>query len=126
MGMTTLPDGRSCVSSKQLVANMLKAALLAHEQAGGIRLEIEDEGNQHPGAAASLVVVPTGKLVEWPPATLEARLLLIGRRSVADVVFDWLGEDSRDPWDRAAEQGMIMLVLRGVAAVDSGWRGETI
>src|SRR5215831_2221497 len=75
-GRTTLLDGRSCVSSKQLVANMLKAALLAHEQAGGIRFEIEDAGNQHPDAAASLMVVPTGKLADWPRATLEARLLL--------------------------------------------------
>ena len=121
-GRTTLLDGSSCVSSKQLVANMLKAALLAHEQAGGIRFEIEDAGSQHLDAAASLMVVPTGKLADWPRATLEARLLLNERRSVADVVFDWLGEDSRDPWDRAAEQGMIMLVLRGIAAVNSGWR----
>src|SRR5215470_16258339 len=102
-GRTTLLDGRSCVSSKQLVANMIKAALLAHEQAGGIRLEIEGVGNQHPDAATSLVIVSTGKLADWPRATLEARLLLNERRSVADVVFDWLGEDSRYPWDRAAE-----------------------
>ena len=59
--------------------------------------------------------------MEWPPATLEARLVLDRRASVADIVFDWLGEDSRDPWDRAAEQGMIMLVLRGVAVVGPRW-----
>jgi len=124
-GRTTLLDGRSCVSSRQLVANMLQAALLAHEQAGGIRFEIEDAGKQRPDAAVSLIVAPTGKLTDWPRATLEARLLLNERRSVADVVFDWLGQGSRDPWDRAAEQGMIMLVLRGIAAVNSGWRGRS-
>jgi len=47
-GRTTLLDGRSCVSSRQLVANMLQAALLAHEQAGGIRFEIEDAGSSVP------------------------------------------------------------------------------
>jgi hypothetical protein len=123
-GRTTLLDGRSCVSSKQLVANMLKAALLAHEQAGDIRFEIGDAGNQHPDAAASLMVVPTGKSADWPRATLEARLVLNERRSVADVVSDWLAEDSRNPWDRAAEQGKIMLVLRGIATVSSSWRGR--
>src|SRR5450631_2253506 len=67
-GKTTLLDGSSCVSSKQLVMNMLKAALLAHEQAGSIRFEIEDTGNQQPDAAASLRVIPTGKLADWPHA----------------------------------------------------------
>jgi hypothetical protein len=104
---------------------MLQAALLAHEQAGGIRFEMENAGKQHPDAAAPRMVVPTGKWTDWPRATLEARLLLNERHSVADVVFDWLGEDSRNPWDRAAEQGMIMLVLRGIAAVNSRWRGRS-
>jgi hypothetical protein len=125
MGITSLLDGRSGVSSRQLVTNMIRAALLAHEQEGSIRFEIEDAKSQGLHASDSLVVVPTGKSVEWPPATMEARLLLDQRASVADIVFDWLGEDSRDPWDRAAEQGMIMLVLRGVAVVGRGWRGRT-
>jgi len=124
-GRTTLLDGSFCVSSKQLVTNMLKAALLAHEQAGSIQFEIEDAGNQQRDAGALLMVIPTGKLADWPHATLEARLLLSERRSVADVVVDWLGEDSRDPWDRAAERGLIMLVLRGVATVNSGWTGRS-
>src|SRR5262245_7306279 len=125
MGNTPLLDGRSGVSSRQLVTNMIRAALLAHEQEGSIRFEIEDAKSQGLHASDSLVVVPTGNSVEWPPATMEARLLLDQRASVADIVFDWLGEDSSDPWDRAAEQGMIMLVLRGVAVVGRGWRGRT-
>ena len=124
MGITSLLDGRSGVSSRQLVTNMIRAALLAHEQEGSIRFEIEDAKSRGLHASDSLVVVPTGKSVEWPPATLEARLVLDRRASVADIVFDWLGEDSRDPWDRAAEQGMIMLVLRGVAVVGPRWRGR--
>ena len=43
---------------------MLQAALLAQEQAGGIRFEIEDAGKQRPDAAVSLMVAPTGKLTD--------------------------------------------------------------
>ena len=122
---TALLDGGSGVSGKQLVTNMLKAALLAHEQADTIRFEIEEGGKQNLHASRSLVVIPTGKTVDWPHATMESRLLLERTATVADIVFDWLGEDSSDPWDRAAEQGKIMLVLRGVAEVRSSWRGRT-
>jgi hypothetical protein len=120
-GRTILLDGKSCVSNRQLATNMLKAALLAHEQDGSIQFEIEGAGS----TVVSLMVVPTGKSPDWPRAVLESRLLLDEKRGVADTVFDWLGEDSDDPWGRAAEQGMIMLVLRGVAAVSSSWRGRT-
>jgi hypothetical protein len=115
-GRTILLDGRTCVSSRQLVMKMLKAALLADEHEGGVRFEIDGSD-----AAASLIVVPV-ESADWAPATLESRLLLDERRSVTDIVFDWLGEDSIDPWGRAAQQGMIMLALRGVATVSSGWR----
>ena len=119
-GRTTLLDGKSCVSSRQLATNMIKAALLAHEERGGIRFEMEGEGTD-----ACLMIVPTGRETDWPRATLESRLPLDERLSVADIVFDWLGEDSDDPWGRAAQQGKIMLVLRGVAEVSSSWRGRT-
>jgi hypothetical protein len=124
-GLTFLLDGRSRVSSQRLMTNMLKAALLAHEQAGSIRFEIGDGATPHLRTSRSLVVVPTGKKLDWPPATLESRLLLDRRATVADIVFDWLGEDSSNPWNRAAEQGKIMLVLRGVARVSSNWRGRS-
>jgi len=125
MAITLLLDGRTGVSSKQLVANTLKAALLAHEQANTIQFEINEETKPHLRGSRSLVVVPTGKTGDWPHATLESRLLLDRRATVADIVFDWLGEDSGNPWDRAAEQCKIMLVLRGVARVQSRWRGRT-
>jgi hypothetical protein len=117
VGITLLLDGKTGVSSQQLVSNMVKAALLAHEQAGSIRLEIEQEKVRGMMSSDSLVVVPTRKEVEWPANTLEARLLLNRRASVSEIVFDWLGEESTDPWDRGAEQGKIMLVLRGIADV---------
>lgn len=105
MGITLLLDGKTGVSSQRLVSNMLKAALLAHEQAGTISLEIEEETLLGVVSSNSLVVMPTGKKMEWPPATLEARLLLNQRATVSEIVFDWLGEDSTDPWDRAAVAG---------------------
>src|SRR5438874_1851638 len=60
-GRTTLLDGSACVRSKQLVTTMLAAALLAQQQAGSIRLEIQDAADQAGDAAASLMVVPTGR-----------------------------------------------------------------
>jgi hypothetical protein len=111
----TLLDGKTAVASDQLVSNMLKAALLAQEQSGVIRLEFD--GTPGGGKSNSLMIVPTGAKKEWPPATMEARLLVSRPASVADIVFDWLAEESNDPWHRAAEQGKIMLVLRGIAEV---------
>lgn len=114
MPATLLLDGKTGVSAKELVSNMLKAALLAHEKAGTIRLETEEHTSKDSRTVA-LIAVPTGKTIEWPPATLESRLLLDKRACVSDLVFDWLYEDSKDPWMRAAEQCKIMLVIRGVA-----------
>ena len=112
---TLLLDGKTKVASDQLVSSMIKAALLAHEQSGSIRLEFDVNASGR--KSKSLMVVPTGPVKEWPPATLEARLSVNRRAQVSDVIFDWLGEESNDPWDRAAEQGKIMLVLRGIADV---------
>src|SRR5262245_57398854 len=92
---------------------MLKAVLLAQEQFGVIRLEFDELADRQD----SLIVIPTGTRKEWPPATLEARLLVNKRSTASEVVREWLGEDSPDPWRRAAEQGKIMLVLRGIAAL---------
>jgi hypothetical protein len=118
VGATLLLDGKSAVSSQQLVCNMLKAALLAHERAGTIRLETTEKTVLGVMRSNSLVLVPTGREVDWPSTTLEARLMVSQRANVSDVVFDWLGEESADPWGRAAEQGKTMLVLRGLAAVN--------
>jgi len=124
VGAATLLDGASRVSRRQLVTNMIKAALLAHEQEHGIHFKIEDAGKLGAGGleksvvhSSRLAVTPTGTPADWPRATLESRLALNERARVADIVFNWLGEDSSDPWRRAVEQGMIMLVLRGVASV---------
>jgi hypothetical protein len=117
--LTPLLDGQTEVSSQQLVSDMLKVALLAHEQAGTVRFETEEKMVLGVKRSSSLVIVPTEKEIEWPSTTLEARLLLNRRANVSDVVFDWLAEESTDPWGRAAEQGIIMLVLRGFAVVST-------
>jgi hypothetical protein len=107
---------------RQPVTNAIKAALLAREQDGSIRMEIE---NQSADRAGSLMIVPTERWADWPRATMESRLVLDRKGAVADIVFEWLGDDSSSPWAQAAEKGMIMLVLRGFAVVQEGWRGRT-
>jgi hypothetical protein len=110
---------------KQPVTNMIKAALLAREQDGSIRLEIQSAEWRPIDEAGLLMVVPTGNSADWPPATMESRLLLDRKGAVADIAFDWLGDDSPAPWAYAAEKGMIMLALRGLAVVQLGWWGRT-
>ena len=117
---TTLLDGKSCVSSRQLATNMLKAALLAHEQQGGVRLEMEGEGT-----AASLMIVPTGRkptgrAPRWNCASRSTR----GSASQTSSSTG-LAKTVTIRGVEAAQQGMIMLVLRGVAEVSSSWRGRT-
>ncbi len=122
---TILFGFRLGVSDKQPVTNMIKAALLAREQDGSIRLEIESAESRPVDEAGLLMVVPTGNSADWPRATMESRLLLDRKGAVADIVFDWLGDDSPAPWSYAAEKGMIMLALRGFAVVQLGWGGRT-
>jgi hypothetical protein len=107
---------------RQPVTNAIKAALLAREQDGSIRMEIEDQSLDRAG---SLMIVPTERSADWPSATMESRLVPDRKSAVTDIVFDWLGDDSLWPWALVAEKGMIMLALRGLALVQVGWRGRT-
>lgn len=115
-GNTMLLDAKTRVYSRDLVVAELKAALLAHEQMGTIRLEVSKAN----GADPSLYVQPTGRQVSWPLPSLESRLQFIGYQEVSEVVRRWLCEDVTKPWKRAAEKTFIPLVLRGIADVKQG------
>ena len=88
MAITILLDRKTPANSRILIGKMLKAAFLAREETGDIQLEMEGE---------MLVAIPTGSESDWPRASLEARLACTDKRSVEDIVFDWISEQSRDP-----------------------------
>lgn len=105
-----LVDGTTWVSTHQFVRTILKAALVANERAGVIVLTVDRGGDQPRVMATPAGGDPPG----WHHATLEQRLELRGTRAVADIVYEWLGRDSPDPWRRALEQSVTMLRVRGV------------
>lgn len=96
-----------------LVRAMLRSALLAHQDAGSIRLQLVKDGL----FGTRLETVPLGPPPEWPRQSLEARLDLSKQRAVADVVHEWLAEDCSVPSSRGDEQLLVAGVLRGIVEV---------
>ena len=108
-GSIRLLDGATEVSARDLVHAQLKAALLACEHAGAIRLVVSE--------SSVLRVEPTGVRASWPAPSTEARLDLEFARDVSEIVGRWAAEPSSHPWVRAAEKTYAAMVLRGAAAV---------
>ena len=115
-GRTRLLDGTTRVSSKALLLAMVRAALLAHEQAGTLRLEIAEQKTAGWRPSARLFVVTTGKEADWPAPSLESRLFFKEHAEVSAVLANWLWVGRR-PWDWAVEQVKIPMALRGVVTV---------
>ena len=117
---TTLLDGVTQVSARELLLAELKAAILAHEQAGTIRLEISGTGEKR-----QLHIVPTGTGAMWPSPSTESRLEFPAREEATVAVRRWLAEPSHAGWQRASEKMHIHLVLRGLAVISQRGRQRT-
>jgi hypothetical protein len=96
------------LSDRELLIAVLKAALLASEHSGEIRLSV---------ARHALMIVLAGEAATWPNASLESRLRVNESREVGEVVAEWLRQDSQDPWALGVEKIQIGLAIRGAAAV---------
>ena len=117
MKITKLLDGKTDVSSEELVLKMLKSAFLTLEAKGNIEFENIDNGEDK--KEKSLIVKPLDVDVAFPSKTLEYRLYPKRTNTVKAIVTQWIIDDSIDPWSRAVEQGKIMLVLRGLASISN-------
>ena len=95
---------------------MIRAALLANEQDGVIKLLIQNSDHR-------LVIVPTGNKPDWPAYTLEDRIVPDKKAFVSDVVKNWILEKSVSPSNRAITLGKIMLTLRGYCKVTTSFWG---
>ena len=110
----TIANNAVEVNSAQLVKNMLSAALLSLEKEGNIVFELH---NREKLLQKSLVVIPTGKPLYFPPKSLESRLFCTFATTVEEIVYDWLAVDSRKPWERAVEQVTLPLAIKGLVSV---------
>ncbi|HLZ31677.1 MAG TPA: hypothetical protein VKV73_30515 [Chloroflexota bacterium] len=109
-GNLTLLDGITRVSSRELLQSICLAALLAHERAGTIELQLVARGRQR-----GVLAAPTGKVVNWPSPSAESRLVFHAGTPVRDAIHRWLVHDCSNPWTRGMEQVCVMLVRRGLA-----------
>ena len=110
-GNIRLLNGDAEVSARELLLAELKAAILAHEQAGTIRLEISDTPKRR------LYLVPMQARFAWPNPSMEARLEFPVREEASAVVRRWLAQPSHVGWARGAEKVHVALVLRRAAVV---------
>ncbi|MEP7352897.1 MAG: DUF3592 domain-containing protein [Acidobacteriota bacterium] len=103
--------GDAKVSAQDLLRAELKAAILAHEKAGTIRLELTDS------LKPTLYAVLQESSFLWPTPSTEARLEFPGREALSQAIVRWLAQPSYYAWARGAEKAYIPLVLRQAARV---------
>lgn len=102
------------VSAEQLSINMLSAAFLALEEAGNIIFETvkgENDGD------TQLKVLSTGKPVGFPEKSMEYRIHIFAPATVSSIIYEWLGDESLDPWEFSVTMGNILLSIRQLAVV---------
>ena len=101
-------DNEECVDIEELVTALIGAAILTREADGAIRLEVVDDEEQ------KLLVHRENTDIEYPAATLEARLTARDATPFDDLVHDWLSSNHATPWRRALTQIDVMAAIRGL------------
>lgn len=104
-----LLDKKTWVNNVPLAFAFIRAAVLANIEAGFIQAKTAPNGE--------LVLVATGKLPDWPSATLEGRLDFDEEQPLSNILKEWLGTLSKAPEDRVVTLAKIMLVIRGIATM---------
>ncbi|MBP7694310.1 MAG: hypothetical protein KA764_20475 [Anaerolineales bacterium] len=116
-------DAGQVVTASVLIRAMLAAAFLAAEQAGALRLEAR--GRQTPFGPSKIqtLYVEAGASPEpgWPAGCVEAalpalaaRLRASGAHEAGHLISAWLGAESANPWQAAAEAAQRGLAQRGL------------
>lgn len=100
------------VAAPALARALLRAALLAAEQAGALRLEVRPKPTPFgPSKMKSLYLEPGETDPAWPAPSFESRLRpLAALREAALVVHGLLEAEAPNPWHHTAD-----LVKRGLA-----------
>ncbi len=115
------------VACTTLVERMLAGAILATEQRQVNRLEIrQKKGLLGLGKVNALYLEPTGRSFGWPDGTVEAELcrrapLLKAnkaRNEVYNLVYEWMGSDSNNPWDQVVTLVQSGLAQRGLLDIE--------
>jgi hypothetical protein len=125
IGNVKLPQNGVVVSAGDLGQIILAAALLACEKASVIRLEVRKKktllGLRKVDA---LYVDPLKYNDDWPKHSFESEIYSIavrlmegkGNNEVENIIYEWLGENSGSPWQRAVELVQSGLADRGALA----------
>ncbi|MGD2048831.1 MAG: hypothetical protein PVH03_05025 [Chloroflexota bacterium] len=125
IGNVKLPQNGATVSAGDLGQIILAAALLACEKASVIRLEVRKKktllGLRKVDA---LFVEPLTKKDNWPKHSFESEIYSLavrlknekGNNEVENIIYEWLGENSGSPWQRAVELVQSGLADRGALA----------
>ena len=125
IGNVKLPQNGAIVSAGDLGQVILGAALLACEKAAVIRLEVRKKKTLLGlRKVDSLYVVPLKNKDRWPKHSLESEIYSLAVRlrdekdsnEVANIIHDWLGENSASPWQRAVELVQSGMADRGALA----------
>lgn len=123
LGNIRLLHTDASVSVSQLGEAVLAAAILASEQAGGLRLELRQKKAMFGLRKVQvLYAVPTGAEIPWPDHSLEAQVCPIAKRlqpdgsgdEVSNILYAYLRQDSGSPWQSALELVMQGMAARGV------------
>lgn len=119
MDMVELLVPKEMVSASQLGSAIMATALLINEQLGCIRFELRTHKILIL-TRESLFALPGPTPFNWPPGTLEDRILRTvfgGPRTVKDLVAQVLTGVSYLPWELAARVVKEGLATRGLVSV---------
>ncbi|MCB0213131.1 MAG: hypothetical protein KDJ52_27565 [Anaerolineae bacterium] len=114
----TLFDGETKVAAAKLGRKMLAAAFLTIEAHQGLRL-VEDQKKLLFGLfkPTTLYAELGPETPSFPTPSLETfilRRVSQGREEVSTILYDWLGQDTSQPWVTAADLVKDNLVQRGL------------
>jgi hypothetical protein len=122
VGNTKLLHNDVKVSTARLGEAMVKAAFLASEAIGAIRLEVrQKKAMLGLRKVKSLYADPVGEGTWWPPLSLEADICYLARayqadrenHEVSNILSGWLREDATSPWHVVIERVKANMAERG-------------
>lgn len=125
IGNVKLPQNGATVSAGDLGQIILAAAFLSCEKASVIRLEVRKKKTLLGLRKVDVLYVePQKKNHDWPKHSLESEIYSLtvrlrddkGSNEVANIIYEWLGENSASPWQRAVELVQSGMADRGALA----------
>lgn len=116
-------NGAADVSTRGLARVLLVVAILAGEQAGGLRLAVRQKRALFGlSRSSALFADPTGSPVQWPAHSLEESISALaerlraekGQNDVCKIVYTLVQRDAANPWAKLIEMVTSGLTQRGL------------